>query len=159
MAGFFYFSSVKITWIFKDFSQLSIKEMYEVMQLRQEVFIVEQDCPYLDADGKDQQSHHLLGYDIEGVLVAYLRLLAPGVSYSEISLGRIVTSTKCRGKGIGKMLMKQGINESELLYGKVSIRISAQSYLISFYRAFGFEIIGSEYLEDNIPHTEMLRTK
>ena len=130
--GFFYFSSVKITWIFKDFSQLSIKEMYEVMQLRQEVFIVEQDCPYLDADGKDQQSHHLLGYDIEGVLVAYLRLLAPGVSYSEISLGRIVTSTKCRGKGIGKMLMKQGINESELLYGKVSIRISAQSYLISF---------------------------
>ena len=136
--GFFYFSGVKITWIFKDFSQLSIKEMYEVMQLRQEVFIVEQDCPYLDADGKDKQSHHLLGYDIEGVLVAYLRLLAPGVSYSEISLGRIVTSTKCRGKGIGKMLMKQGINESELLYGKVSIRISAQSYLISLLPCFWF---------------------
>lgn len=159
MAGFFYFSSVKITWVFKDFSKLSIEEMYEVMQLRQEVFIVEQDCPYLDADGKDQQSHHLLGYDTEGVLVAYLRLLPPGVSYSEISLGRIVTSTKYRGKGIGKMLMKQGINESELLYGKVSIRISAQSYLIPFYRAFGFEIIGSEYLEDNIPHTEMLRSQ
>ena len=75
--GFFYFSGVKITWIFKDFSQLSIKEMYEVMQLRQEVFIVEQDCPYLDADGKDKQSHHLLGYDIEGSISCLFATTCP----------------------------------------------------------------------------------
>ena len=157
MTGFSYFSSMQIKWSFKAFSQLNLEELYAIMVLRQEVFIVEQDCPYMDADGKDQKSHHLLGYDNDGDLVAYLRLVAPGVSYKEMSFGRIVTSDKVRGKGVGKLLMEEGIKQSELLYGKVTNRISAQSYLIPFYQSFGFKTVGEEYLEDNIPHTEMLR--
>ena len=148
---------MKIKWDFKAFYQLNLDELYAIMVLRQEVFIVEQDCPYMDSDGKDQKSHHLLGYDTDGNLVAYLRLVAPTVSYKEISFGRIVTSYKVRGKGIGKLLMEEGIQQSDLLYGKVAIRISAQSYLIQFYKYFGFKTVGEEYLEDDIPHTEMLR--
>lgn len=149
---------MQIDWSFKAFSELNIHELYDMMVLRQEVFIVEQDCPYMDADGKDQQSHHLLGYDESGSIIAYLRLVAPGISYKEISFGRIVTSSKLRGKGVGKLLMEEGIRQSELLYGKTANRISAQSYLIPFYQSFGFETIGEEYLEDDIPHTEMLRS-
>ena len=148
---------MKIKWDFKAFYQLNLDELYAITVLRQEVFIVEQDCPYMDADGKDQKSHHLLGYDTNGDLVAYLRLVPPTVSYKEISFGRIVTSYKVRGKGIGKLLMEEGIQQSDLLYGKVAIRISAQSYLIQFYKYFGFKTVGEEYLEDDIPHTEMLR--
>lgn len=157
MTGFSYFRCMQIKWEFKAFSELSIDELYELMVLRQEVFIVEQDCFYMDADSKDQKSHHLLGYDEVGCLVAYLRLVAPGVSYQEMSFGRIVTSKKVRGKGVGKLLMKQGIKQSELLYGKAANRISAQSYLIPFYHNFGFKTVGEEYLEDGIPHTEMLK--
>ena len=147
---------MQIKWFFKAFSELSIDELYTIMVLRQEVFIVEQDCPYMDADGKDQKSHHLLGYDFNGNLVAYLRLVAPGVSYQEMSFGRIVTSDNVRGSGVGKLLIEEGIKQSELLYGKVACRISAQSYLISFYQNFGFRTVGDEYLEDDIPHTEMI---
>ena len=148
---------MQINWDFKPFSKLSTGELYSMMVLRQKVFIVEQDCPYMDADGKDLKSHHLLGYDVDGDLVAHLRLVAPGVSYKEMSFGRIVTSDKVRGKGVGKLLMEEGIKQSELLYGKVANRISAQSYLIPFYKYFGFKTVGEEYLEDDIPHTEMLR--
>ena len=94
MTGFSYFRSMQIKWDFKAFSELNIDELYAMMVLRQEVFIVEQVCPYMDADGKDQKSHHLLGYDADGDLVAHLRLVAPGVSYQEMSFGRIVTSIK-----------------------------------------------------------------
>ena len=155
--GFSYFSYMQIKWDFKSFSELNKKELLNIMVLRQEVFIVEQDCAYLDTDGKDQKSHHLLGYSLDGSLVAYLRLVQPGVSYNEISFGRIVISKKNRGKGVGKQLMEEGIRQSELLYGRVDNRISAQSYLITFYKKFGFKIVGKEYLEDNILHTEMLR--
>ena len=148
---------MQINWHFKPFSKLSTDELYSMMVLRQKVFIVEQDCPYMDADGKDLKSYHLLGYDVDGDLVAHLRLVAPGVSYKEMSFGRIVTSDKVRGKGVGKLLMEEGIKQSELLYGKVANRISAQSYLIPFYQYFGFKTVGEEYLEDDIPHTEMLR--
>ena len=112
----------------------------------------------MDADGKDQKSHHLLGYDSDGDLVAYLRLVPPGLSYQEMSFGRIVTSDKVRGNGVGKLLIKEGIRQSELLYENVANRISAQSYLIPFYQNFGFKKVGEEYLEDDIPHTEMLRS-
>ena len=159
MKGFSYFRCMQIKWDFKSFSELSIDELYAMMVLRQEVFIVEQNCPYMDADGKDQESHHLLGYDADGDLVAHLRLVAPGVSYQEMSFGRIVTSDKVRGKGVGKLLMVEGIKQSELLYGKVANRISAQSHLIPFYQYFGFNSVGEEYLEDDIPHIEMLKTK
>lgn len=156
LVGFSYFSPMQISWKFKTFKALTLDELYAMMTLRQEVFIIEQDCPYLDADKKDQDSHHLLGYDKEGGLVAYLRLVKPTISYPEMSFGRIVTSSNIRGKGVGKMLMDEGIRQAHLLYGKQPNRISAQSYLIPFYQSFGFEAVGEEYLEDNIPHTEML---
>ncbi len=158
MAGFSYFRPMQITWKFKAFNKLTIDELYAMMVIRQEVFILEQDCPYMDADGKDQKSHHLLGYDADGDLVAHLRLVAPGISYTEMSFGRIVTSDKVRGKGVGKQLMQEGIRQGELLYGKQPNRISAQSYLIPFYSTFGFAVVGEEYLEDDIPHTEMVRS-
>lgn len=148
---------MQISWKFKPFNALTLDELYAMMALRQEVFVIEQNCPYLDADGKDQFSHHLLGYDAAGDLIAHLRLVAPEVSYEEMSFGRIVTATKHRGKGIGKLLMHEGIRQAELLYGAQANRISAQSYLIPFYEGFGFQTVGAEYLEDNIPHIEMLR--
>lgn len=119
--------------------------------------MVEQDCPYLDADGKDMKSNHLLGYNSEGLLVAYARLVEPGVSYKEPSLGRIVTSPAVRGTGVGKLLMREGIAQTIKLYGSAELRISAQSHLQPFYREFGFESVGEEYLEDDIPHNQMYR--
>ncbi len=148
---------MKITWIFKSFESLTLVELYDMMVLRQEVFIVEQDCPYLDADGKDFQSYHLLGRDSKGLLVAYTRIVKPGVSYKEPSLGRIVTSPVVRRTGVGKQLMLESINRVVELYGSAELRISAQSYLLPFYSEFGFEAVGEEYLEDNIPHTQMYR--
>ena len=146
-----------IEWRFKTFEGLTKKELHEMMILRQQVFVVEQDCPYQDADEKDKDSHHLMGY-INGVLVAYLRLVKPGISYEEMSFGRIVTAKSHRGIGLGVALMKEGIKQSITLYGTFNNRISAQSYLLPFYQKFGFESTGKEYLEDDIPHTEMIKT-
>ena len=146
-----------IDWRFKTFEGLTKTELYEIMILRQQVFVVEQDCPYLDADEKDKDSHHLMGY-INGILVAYLRLVKPGISYEEMSFGRIVTAKSHRGIGLGVALMKEGIKRSIKLYGTFNNRISAQSYLLPFYQKFGFESTGKEYLEDGIPHTEMIKT-
>ena len=146
-----------IEWRFKSFEGLTKTELHEMMILRQQVFVVEQDCPYQDADEKDKDSHHLIGY-INGVLVAYLRLVKPGISYVEMSFGRIVTAKSHRGTGLGVALMKEGIKQSITLYGTSKNRISAQSHLLPFYQKFGFESTGKEYLEDDIPHTEMIKT-
>lgn len=148
---------MEIFWTFKPFESLSLVELYDMMVLRQEVFVVEQDCPYLDADGKDLQSYHLLGHNNTGLLVAYARIVKPGVSYKEPSLGRIVTSPSVRRTGVGKQLMLEGIKRVVELYGSAELRISAQSYLLPFYGEFGFEPVGEEYLEDDIPHTQMYR--
>ncbi len=140
-----------------SFSQLSTQELYEVMALRQEVFIVEQDCPYLDADGKDQPAWHLMGFDDNQKLVAYTRLLDKGISYPKYpSIGRVVTSPAARGKGYGVSLMKESIKQIGTLFGKQDIKISAQVYLDQFYRSLGFEPVGEGYLEDNIPHIAMI---
>ena len=104
-----------------------------------------------------KDSHHLMGY-FKGVLVAYLRLVKPGISYKEMSFGRIVTAQSHRGIGLGIALMKEGIKQSIILYGTSNNRISAQSHLLPFYQKFGFESTGKEYLEDDIPHTEMIKT-
>ena len=146
-----------IEWRFKSFESLTKTELHEMMILRQQVFVVEQDCPYQDADEKDKDSHHLIGY-INGVLVAYLRLVKPGISYVEMSFGRIVTAKSHRGTGLGVALMKEGIKQSITLYGTSKNRISAQSHLLPFYQKFGFKSTGKEYLEDDIPHTEMIKT-
>ena len=127
------------------------------MVLRQEVFVVEQNCPYLDADGKDKHSWHVLGYDENNKLAAYARIVLPGVSYTEVAIGRVITSQQHRRTGAGKELMRETLKAIETIYGKVPVRISAQTYLVKFYFEFGFVSTGKEYLEDDIPHTEMLK--
>jgi ElaA protein len=145
-----------IQWRLKTFAELSNTELYELMRLRQEVFIVEQNCPYLDADNKDLYCHHLLGY-IENNLAAHSRLVPAGVSYTEPSIGRVVTSPKYRGKEYGKLLMHESLAAIEKMWGKVAVRIGAQQYLQKFYEGFGFVWEGEPYLEDGIPHIIMLR--
>lgn len=143
-------------WIYKQFAELTVDELYAIMQLRQEVFIVEQKCPYLDADGKDKYCGHLMGYKANE-LVAYSRIVRPGVSYDEVSIGRVVSSTRHRGIAYGKQLMEQSILQIEKIYGPAPIRIGAQQYLQKFYESFGFVRMGEPYMEDDIPHIIMLR--
>ena len=139
------------------FNQLYVQELYDIMALRQEVFIVEQSCPYLDADGKDPLSWHLMGRDDTGRLTAYTRLLPKGVSYPEYtSIGRVVSSPSVRGTGAGREIMVKSIEMTRHLFGPGPIKIGAQSYLLRFYESFGFRSTGEEYLEDGIPHTKML---
>jgi ElaA protein len=145
-----------IRWKWKAFNDLTADEVYTILCVRQEVFVLEQECLYLDADGKDRKSYHLMGY-LDNDLVAYARIVEPGICYNEVSIGRILSSEKARGTGTGKELMIQAITKIEEIYGMVPIRISAQSYLVGFYGKFGWESTGKEYLEDDIPHTEMLR--
>jgi ElaA protein len=150
---------MNIVWKFKPFQELSPIELYEVIKLRLEIFVVEQNCPYQDADGKDLKAYHLMGYSNDGVLVAYCRILPAGISYAEVSIGRVVTSSLVRRSGAGKQLMLEALKCIEEKFGNSSVRISAQSYLLKFYESFGFKTIGKEYLEDNIPHMEMLLQK
>lgn len=141
----------------KSFYDLSLDELYAILVLRQEVFIVEQDCPYLDADGKDQQSMHMMAVDQDTDLVAYVRILPKGISYpSHVSIGRVVNSEKVRGKGIGKKIMTEAINYLSTKFPDEAIKISAQCYLLGFYENLGFIKVGEEYLEDDIPHHAMV---
>jgi len=142
----------------KSFSELTTDELYEIIALRQEVFVVEQDCPYLDADGKDQQAWHLTGFDKDEKLIVYARIAPKGVFYENyVSISRIVSSPSVRGKGMGKKLIIESLVTIEKLFSNQEIKISAQCYLTRFYNSFGFETIGEEYLEDNIPHIAMIR--
>lgn len=137
------------------FDELSAEQLYMLLRLRATVFIVEQQCIYQDLDNKDQQSLHLLGYHAEN-LVAYARILPPGLSYPEASIGRVVTSPEARKHGFGKALMREAIQLCRQRYNGVLIRISAQEYLLAFYSDLGFEAVGVPYLEDGIPHVEMI---
>jgi ElaA protein len=145
---------MKINWILKNFDSLSAHELYQLLRLRSEVFVVEQNCVFLDMDNKDQQCMHLLGWK-DDVLVASTRLVPPGIIYDEMSIGRVVSSPLVRGTGIGRMLMEESINRCYNLYGSHPIRIGAQLYLEKFYSSLGFEKDGEVYLEDGIPHVEM----
>ncbi len=144
-----------INWVCKPFNELSTDELYAVLRLRSEVFVVEQNCVFLDMDGKDQKSFHLMGYNND-TLQAYTRLLPPGLAYEEPSIGRVVTSTKARGSGIGRMLMEQSIIECGKLFGNTTIRIGAQLYLKAFYASLGFVPTGGIYPEDGIDHIQMV---
>lgn len=141
-----------------SFNDLTTDLLYRLMVLRQEVFIVEQDCPYLDADSKDQVSHHVLGTDTEGNIHAYARLVPKGISYPKYnSIGRVITSQDYRGKGEGKRLMQKSIEGIKKLYPGESTKISAQVYALPFYSALGFQEMDiSRYDEDGIPHAAML---
>lgn len=145
-----------ISFVCKAFYQLSLNELYDSMKLRQKVFIVEQNCPYLDTDDKDQAAHHLLGIQNQSI-VAYARLLPKGISYEDyVSIGRIVTAETQRGKGYGIALVKEAILQCKLLFKADQIKISAQQYLIQFYESHGFQAVGEGYLEDGIPHIAMI---
>lgn len=144
-----------IEWRVKKFENLSVNELYDMMHLRQVVFVVEQDCPYIDADHKDEKSLHVNGY-FEDKLVAHSRIVFPGISYAEASIGRVVSDPKYRATGLGQQLMKESIKALESNFG-TACRISAQTYLIGFYTKFGFEISSEEYLEDDLPHIQMYR--
>jgi ElaA protein len=146
-----------INWSFKKFDNLTSHELYSVLQLRNEVFVVEQNCVFQDADDKDQDSHHLMGWDDE-TLVAYSRIVPSGIAYDSFpSIGRVVTSPKTRRSGIGKILMQQSIEELQKLFGQSSIKLGAQLYLKKFYESFGFVQSSDVYIEDGIPHIEMIR--
>lgn len=144
-----------ISFITKSFNELSNTELYQLLQLRSEVFVVEQNCVYLDMDNKDEKSFHVLGYE-NGKLVACTRLVPPGVSYeSEPSIGRVVTHPSVRQSGYGKLLMEYSIAKTKELFNSSVIVIGAQSYLDRFYQNLGFVPEGEEYLEDDIPHRTM----
>ncbi len=145
-----------INWTLKTFKELALEELYAILQLRNEVFVVEQNCPYLDLDNKDQKSMHLMGWQ-NGVLVAYTRILPAGVSFKEASIGRVVTSPTVRRTGIGNELMNQSFEQLYQLYGNIPIRIGAQLYLKKFYESLGFVQVSEIYLEDDIEHIEMLK--
>jgi len=144
-----------IDWKLKTFDSLTPRELYAIMQLRNEVFSVEQNCVYQDADNKDFEAFHLMAWKQEK-LVAYTRLLPPFIAFDDASIGRVVTSPAVRKTGLGRQLMESSIRAMEQLYGKIPIRIGAQLYLQKFYESMGFVRVGEPYLEDGIKHVEML---
>ena len=147
-----------VSYRMKIFDDLTPLELYQILQLRSLVFVVEQNCVYLDADDKDQRSTHLMISDQNGILLAYARLLPEGLSYNGYaSIGRVVSHPEYRRFGWGRKIMEYALRECERLYPGIPIKISAQSYLLQFYQSMGFQPIGAEYLEDNIPHTAMIR--
>lgn len=143
-------------WLILSFADLTPYQLHDLLQLRSLVFVVEQACAFLDMDGKDPKCHHLLGYEGER-LAAVSRIVPPGVSYEEASIGRVATHPEVRGSGAGKALMEQSIAAAEALYGKGPLRIGAQLYLERFYESFGFARVGDVYDEDGIDHIIMLR--
>lgn len=146
-----------MNWTWQRFAELGVERLYDVLALRGRVFVVEQACAYLDPDGIDRHSWHLLGHDDAGVLQAGLRVVDPGVKYAEPSVGRVVVAPEQRGTGLGLALMVEGIARCEDVWPGRGIRISAQAHLARFYGSLGFEPVGEPYLEDDIPHLEMLR--
>ncbi|WP_442587110.1 GNAT family N-acetyltransferase [Pedobacter sp. AW31-3R] len=147
---------MEFTELCKPFAALKPKELYEILRLRSEIFVVEQNCVFLDADNKDQYCQHLMLYS-GNELVAYARIVPEGLSYPEPSIGRIVSSNSVRGKGFGKQLVQLAIDNCIRLCGNKRIRIGAQLYLKGFYESFGFMAMGEIYDEDGIDHIEMIR--
>lgn len=141
-------------WLNKTFDELTSDELYELLNLRSEVFVVEQDCIYNDMDGFDKDAIHVLGFD-KTHLAAYARILPPGTRYKNISIGRVVVDPKSRGKSLGKQLMKQSIELVKTTWGKLPVNISAQLHLEKFYADLGFRTVSDVYLEDGIPHLKM----
>jgi len=145
-----------IRWETRTFSSLTASEVYEILALRQLVFVVEQKCVYNDCDDKDRFALHVIGRNDAGKLVAYARLLPAGKSFEEPAIGRVVTHPDARGGGSGRELMTVAVRELHAAFGKVPIRIGAQKYLTRFYESLGFQAVGPDYDEDGIPHLEML---
>ena len=143
-------------WTWARFAELGVDNLYDALALRCRVFILEQG-PYLDPDGLDRASWHLLGRDDAGTLVAYLRVVDPGAKYAEPAIGRVIVAPEVRGTGLGRVLFGEGVRRCLAAWPGQGIRISAQAHLERFYEGFGFRRAGADYLEDGIPHVEMAR--
>ena len=142
--------------VIKKFNDLSTIELYEILQLRSKVFVVEQDCVYQDVDGKDQKALHVIGKK-DNTIIAYTRIFKAGDYFKEASIGRVVVSEKSRHLKYGHLLMKASINAIEISFRTNKIKLSAQKYLEKFYNNLGFKTIGTSYLEDGIPHISMVK--
>ena len=147
-----------LTWRLAAFGELSLLELQNIHRARQEVFVIEQHCVYADADLLDEHSHHLAAWSSDQALPwAYARIVAPGARYAEPAIGRVLTSVHARGRGLGHELMKRALHHATELYPGHPIRISAQAHLLAFYESLGFSSVGEIYLEDEIPHIEMIK--
>lgn len=146
------------SWQFAPFSALSAEALHRILALRAEVFVVEQHCPYADPDAKDRVSHHLWAVDEGGEVVAVARVVPPGVSYTEPSIGRVATASQVRGTGLGRELMDRALMHATQCYPGADVVISAQHYLLRFYLELGFQPEGDVYDEDGIPHIQMRKT-
>ena len=147
----------RIHWQIHAFDSLSVRQLYQVLQLRQDVFIFEQQCVYADIDDLDQCAQHVLGIASDTpALVAYCRILPPGVRFEEVAIGRVVTRHSMRRYGYGEQLMRHAMRHCERRFPGVSLRISAQQHLTAFYESLGFVVDSAPYDEDGIPHIEML---
>lgn len=153
---------MSLVWRFQAFDALTVAELYAVLRLRSEVFVVEQNCVFLDMDNSDAQAMHLMGHtgkmgEAQGELVAYARCFGPGVKYAEASIGRVITAPQARAGGLGHVLMGEAVRAVQVHWGPQPIRIGAQARLQAFYEQHGFVREGEPYIEDGIPHIEMLR--
>ena len=146
----------KLIWQIKHYSELSLNDFHDLIALRIKVFVVEQNCPYQELDGKDKKAFHLIGKSVEGETLGTLRILPLGVSYSEASIGRVVIDEKVRGQKLGHLMMKKALTFIENKFEENNVRISGQKYLKKFYEDLNFVDVGKEYLEDGIPHLEMV---
>lgn len=146
---------MKIEYFVKSFEELTTTELYQILKLRSDVFIVEQNCAYQDIDEKDLKCHHLMCL-VDGKLAGYTRIVPTNLSYKDASIGRVVIGSKFRGLGMGKQLMENSIKACEDIFKESKIRISAQLYLLKFYNSLGFKETGNPYDEDGIPHIEMV---
>ncbi|WOT05490.1 GNAT family N-acetyltransferase [Shewanella youngdeokensis] len=145
-------------WKSLAFSELTLDELYDILKLRVDVFVVEQNCPYPELDNKDRQSQtqHLLGIDEQGTIQAYARVLAPGVSYPEVSIGRVIVAEASRGQGVAHTLMQKAISIAVRKWPEQNIQLGGQAHLTDFYQQLGFKPVSDIYLEDGIPHLDML---
>ena len=143
-------------WTLKTFDKLTIDEFHDIVQLRINVFVVEQNCPYPELDGKDRIAYHYFGRNNQGRIVAYTRIFGPGDYYVQPAIGRVVVDPKHRGDGTGHALMEGTLAKMKELFGDSEIKIGAQKYLVQFYEKLGFTSTGEEYIEDGIPHVYMI---
>jgi len=148
-----------IEWICKHHSDLGKEQLYALLKLRSDVFVVEQKCAYPDLDGQDLEgdTHHLMGWE-DDQLMAYLRLLDPESQGGDVVIGRVITASAGRGKGLGHEMMEQALKQAEKHWPQVPIYLSAQAHLQGYYGKYGFVAVGEEYLEDDIPHIGMRRS-
>ena len=153
------FDALALEWRWKRFDELDVHELQNIYRARQIVFVVEQQCAFLDADGCDESACHLAAWSVGSrEPLAYARVLDPGVKYAEVSIGRVATTGAGRGTGLGRELMRRVLASTAERWPGAGVRISAQSRLEAFYAGFGFEVAGERYMEDGILHTEMLRS-